>query len=424
MRFFMAQIPRGTRDFLPDEMQKRTYLREVFEKVFCSFGYREVQTPTFEQLELFTAKSGEGIIDELYDFVDKGDRKLALRPELTAPVMRMYVDSLQMEPKPLKLFYFGNCFRYDRPQKGRYREFWQLGCELIGTESECAIAELIALAYSSLKAAGLKKIELNIGDLKIIKALFRRLGLSDEQVKYVMPLLDKECFDDVRTYLLEQDFSESEVGVVVEALQSSDMKMLKEFLIKDDEAIAELEFVESVLKILKDDFAVEEFSVRMSIVRGLDYYSGVVFEIHAPVLGAEKQICGGGMYELVSLFGGRETPTSGFAIGFDRSLLALESEGFEFPISGLDVYVIPVGAEMISPCISLVHSLRLKGLCVDFDMMNRGVGKALKYANTKNAKKVLILGPRELEEGVVTMRNMADGAQSSVPLDAVYSSLS
>ena len=424
MRLLMAQIPRGTRDFLPDEMQKRSYLKKAFEEVFCSFGYSKVQTPTFEQLELFTAKSGEGIIDELYDFVDKGNRKLALRPELTAPVMRMYVDSLQMEPKPLKLYYFGNCFRYDRPQKGRYREFWQLGCELIGSESKCAIAELIALAYYALSGAGLKKIELNICDLKIIKALFKKLGLLEDQIKYVMPLIDKECFDDVCSYLLEQGFSESDVHLMVNALKESDITMLREFLSNDTEALSELDFVESVLKSLKEDFSVDDFSLRMSIVRGLDYYSGVVFEIHAPVLGAEKQICGGGMYELVSLFGGRPTPTSGFAIGFDRSLLALESEGFEFPSSSLDVYVIPVGSEMISPCLSLVHSLRCKGLSVDFDMMNRGVGKALKYANAKKAKKALILGPREFEEGVVTLRNMADGAQSSFSLDDVYSSLS
>ncbi len=424
MRLLMAQIPRGTRDFLPDEMQKRSYLKKVFEEVFCSFGYSEVQTPTFEQLELFTAKSGEGIIDELYDFVDKGNRKLALRPELTAPVMRMYVDSMQMEPKPLKLYYFGNCFRYDRPQKGRYREFWQLGCELIGSDSTCAIAELIALAYCAISAAGLKQIELNIGDLKIIKALFKKLGLLENQVHYVMPLIDKECFDDVSTYLLEQGFSESDVNLMVDALKKSDISMLRDFLSDDVEALSELDFVESVLKLLKEDFSIDDFSLRMSIVRGLDYYSGVVFEIHAPVLGAEKQICGGGMYELVSLFGGRPTPTSGFAIGFDRSLLALESEGFVFPSSSLDVYVIPVGSEMISPCLSLVHSLRSKGLSVDFDMMNRGVGKALKYANAKKAKKALILGPREFEEGIVTVRNMINGDQSTASLDDVYSSLS
>ena len=119
----MYQVPRGTRDFTPDEMQKRRYVEECMRNTFQKFGYKEIQTPTFETLELFTAKSGETIVNELYSFTDKSGRELALRPELTAPVMRFYVDKLQMEPKPLKLFYFGNCFRYDRPQKGRYREF-------------------------------------------------------------------------------------------------------------------------------------------------------------------------------------------------------------------------------------------------------------------------------------------------------------
>ena len=144
----MFQIPRGTRDFTSDDMNKRRYVEKIMKSTFQRFGYREIQTPTFENLELFTAKSGEGIIDEIYSFKDKGGRELALRPELTAPVMRFYVEKLQMEPKPLKLYYFGSCFRYDRPQKGRYREFTQAGCEIIGTDSPEANAELIAMSFT------------------------------------------------------------------------------------------------------------------------------------------------------------------------------------------------------------------------------------------------------------------------------------
>ena len=152
----MFKLPRGTRDFTSEEMQKRRYIEEVIRKTFDTFGYQEVQTPTFETLELFTAKSGESIVEELYSFTDKGGRNLTLRPELTAPVMRLYVDKLQMEPKPLKLYYFGSCYRYDRPQKGRYREFKQAGCEIIGTSTPEAYAELIALAYKILENTGVK----------------------------------------------------------------------------------------------------------------------------------------------------------------------------------------------------------------------------------------------------------------------------
>ena len=143
MSLLMVQVPRGTRDFIPDEMHKRRYLEHNMAKTFTSFGFGEMQTPTFENLELFTAKSGESIINELYTFTDKGGRELALRPELTAPVIRCYVERLQMEPKPLKLFYFGNCYRYDRPQKGRYREFQQAGCEIIGVDTCVSSAELL-----------------------------------------------------------------------------------------------------------------------------------------------------------------------------------------------------------------------------------------------------------------------------------------
>jgi len=196
-------IPRGTRDFTPEEMQKRRYLEKCMRDTFNSFGYGEVQTPMFEHLDLFTAKSGEGIIDEIYSFQDKGGRNLALRPELTAPVMRFYVEKMQMEPKPLKLFYFGNCFRYDRPQKGRYREFMQAGCELIGTDTPEAQAELVAMAYKILVNAGLKDITLSIGNLNILSVLFEKLGLSKENQKYLIPLIDKSQFEGVYDALVD-----------------------------------------------------------------------------------------------------------------------------------------------------------------------------------------------------------------------------
>ena len=197
----MFQLPRGTRDFTPEETEKRRYVEENMLSTFKSFGYKEIQTPTFETLELFTAKSGDLIIDEIYAFSDKGGRELALRPELTAPVIRFYVEKMQMEPKPLKFFYFGNCFRYDRPQKGRYREFWQAGCEIVGTNTPEAYAELVAMAYTILKNVGLKNIKLNIGNLNIINSTFTQLGLSKDDQKILLPLIDKSQFDDVFSLL-------------------------------------------------------------------------------------------------------------------------------------------------------------------------------------------------------------------------------
>ena len=199
----MYQIPRGTRDFTSPEMKKRLLVEYKIRSTFKKFGYNEVQTPVFETLELFTAKSGEAIINEIYSFKDKSGRDLALRPELTAPVIRMYINKLQMEPKPLKLFYFGNCYRYDRPQKGRYREFMQAGCELIGVDTTEAHAELIAMGYKILENIGLKNIHLNIGNLNILSAIFKKIDINNDKQKYLIPLIDKSMFEEIHSALID-----------------------------------------------------------------------------------------------------------------------------------------------------------------------------------------------------------------------------
>ncbi len=419
----MFQLPRGTRDFTPEETEKRRYVEENMLSTFKSFGYKEIQTPTFETLELFTAKSGDLIIDEIYAFSDKGGRELALRPELTAPVMRFYVEKMQMEPKPLKLFYFGNCFRYDRPQKGRYREFWQAGCEIVGTNTPEAYAELVAMAYTILKNVGLKNIKLNIGNLNIINSTFTQLGLSKDDQKKLLPLIDKSQFDDIFSLLPDLGITNDSAKKFTDMLQTSDINKIKEFFKEDTPAIDELSNMEKILDLLKSSFNVKDFQIKMSIVRGLDYYKGLVFEIDAPVLGAEKQLCGGGAYDLVTLFGGRETPTAGFAVGFDRTILALETEQFAFPSLKTDVYIIPLSKEMIGKSIEIAQNLRKEGILTDLDLLRRGIGKSLKYANSKNVEKVIIIGPKELENDSVTLRDMKAGDQEVVKIADIVSKL-
>ena len=376
----MAQIPRGTRDFIPEEMQKRRYLQQRMEATFRGYGYGEIQTPTFETLELFTAKSGASIIDELYNFTDKGGRELALRPELTAPVIRCYIERLQMAPKPLKVFYFGNCFRYDRPQKGRYREFWQAGCELIGTDTPEAHAELVALAYTILKNIGLQNIVLNIGNLHVINAMFEKLRITDAVKKDVLPFIDKSQYEDLFSALRANDISQQDAEAFLEILQTPDLDKIMAYVHGQAQAEAELARLRGILELLKTSFGIADPRVKIGIVRGLDYYKGLVFEIEAPVLGAEKQLCGGGDYELVSLFGGTPVPQAGFAIGCDRALLALETEQFTFPQPSLDVFIVPVTETTIPLALSVASQLRARGLTVDLDLLRRGIGKSLKYA--------------------------------------------
>ncbi len=413
----MFQKPRGTRDFTPEIMQKREYLEANMKKVFQKYGYKQIQTPTFEKLDLFTKKSGEEIIEEIYSFEDKGGRKLALRPELTAPVIRFYVEKLQMEPKPLKLFYFGDCYRYDRPQKGRYREFRQAGCELIGTNSPIAIAELISMAYKIIENAGLKNMKLNIGNLKILSIIFKKLKLKDEQIKYITPLIDKEMFEELYDAMQDFNIDNKNVTNFIEILKTPDFEKIKKYIGSDSQD--EIERFEKIINLIKDLFKIKNFQIKLGIVRGLDYYDGVVFEIEAPSLGAEKQICGGGEYNLVELFGGRNTNSSGFAIGFDRVLLALETEDYCFPSNYIEAFVIPVTDENIEKAMQITENIRKNNISIDMDLNNKGMSKSLKYASSINAKKAIIVGPRELEQNKVTVRDMKTGEQKEVKIDKI-----
>ncbi len=415
----MFKIPRGTRDFTPEEMQKHKFVEEVMRNTFILFGYKEIQTPTFENLELFTAKSGETIIEELYTFTDKGGRELALRPELTAPVIRFYIDKLQMEPKPLKLFYFGNCYRYDRPQRGRYREFKQAGCEIIGTDTTEAYAELIAMAYKILENVGIKNLKLNIGNLSILSSIFNRFNLSKDQKKYITPLIDKLLFQDVFAALKDFKIKNEDASNLIEILKTSDIKKF-ENLLNDTASKKELIDLKKITDTLEGLFGIKNFQIKLSIVRGIDYYKGLVFEIEAPSLGAEKQLCGGGAYELIPLFGGKDTPTAGFAIGFDRTILALEQENYPFPASKLNVFIIPVNEDMISKSLEITQNLRKQSIPTDVDLLRRGLSKSLKYASSINTKKAIIVGPKELEQDSVTIRDMETGKQEIVKIKNIH----
>ncbi|MCD6331021.1 MAG: histidine--tRNA ligase [Thermoplasmata archaeon] len=397
----MISKPRGTRDFTPEEMRKRRWLENKMRRVFELYGYEEIATPTIEHLELFTIKSGEEIIEETYAFEDKSGRKLALRPELTAPVMRFYIEKFQMEPKPIKFYYFANCFRYDRPQKGRYREFWQFGCELIGTDKPEAMAELIAMAYHVLEEAGLRNIILRIGNLDILRKFLDELGANDASI---MRLIDKKDFDSLKEKI--DEFEKFQGFIERKSLDGLEYK--------------EVERMEEILKFL-DEFSVP-YNLDLSIARGLDYYIGIVFEIDAPKLGAEKQICGGGEYNLIPLLGGKATPTSGFAIGFDRVLLALEMEGIEFSEKEKPVYIAYMQG-MIKEAIKIAKMLRKNGVKVEMDLMRRSISKSLDYANKKGIEKVIIVAPDEWNRGNVILKDMEKGKQREVNIKNILKEL-
>jgi histidyl-tRNA synthetase len=413
--------PRGTRDFLPDEVEKRRYVEEVMRRTFERFGYREIQTPVFEKLELITAKSGEDIRERLYHFKDKSGRDLALRPELTAPVMRLYVNELQVKPKPLKLYYFGNCFRYERPQAGRYREFWQAGVELIGTGYPEADAEVIALAVEALKNLGLKEFETHVGHIGILRKILEENGIGEVDQNIVMGVIDKGEEEALVTLLETLGLSKESKGLILDILKlvggEEVMQKARKMLKGKTEALEELRKLEDVLEILKS-FKVD-CKINLGIARGLDYYTGVVFEIYSEKLGAQKQICGGGSYTLAEVFGGEPVPTSGFSYGFDRVLLALKAE--KVPLGErkkTEYLIVPTSHELLPKAIEISRRLR-KGSPCEIDLMRRRLGKALAYADSKGIPFVIIVGDEELKRGKVVLKDMKTGEQEEVGLEEI-----
>ena len=389
--------PRGTRDFLPEEMEKRRELEKIFREVAELFGYREIQTPTFEHLELFTIKSGEEIIKEIYAFKDKGGRDLALRPELTAPVMRMFVNECSHLPKPLRFYYFSNCFRYERPQKGRYREFWQFGAELIGSNSPEAEAEVILLSYRMLERAGVS-FELSIGDVNLLRYVLRDIPEKEA----AMRLIDKEEFEALKRLLAKYDM----VEIYETILQFREIKNVEEA-----EEVIDYDFshLKKICEIL-DELGLRYF-VDFTVARGLDYYTGTVFEYYAEGLGAQKQVCGGGSYRLAKLFGGEDVPGTGFAIGFDRVMeLFVKSPKYEPP-------VVVVSLVESKEAFKIAERLRENGVKVVVDVMGRSLKKQMSFANDISAEYAVIIGKKELESGVFSVKDLVTGKQKSVSFE-------
>jgi histidyl-tRNA synthetase len=401
----MIQRPRGTRDFGPSEMETRRYFESMMRSICLAHGFREVQTPIFEHTELFTTKSGPGIVEEIYAFKDKGDREICLRPELTAPVIRFFINDLTNYPRPLKLFYFGPCFRYERPQAGRFREFYQFGAEVIGSPTPEMDAEVIGLAASILERTGLQDYRIRIGHIGILKSLLQGSGVEGSAALPILQKLDKKLYDEAIPLMKLAGMPEEAIERVVQTTKiTGPVSVLKDYQGETRR------YLEEVFEILQH-YGFRNLQVDLGVVRGLAYYTGIVFEVDAPKLGAEKQICGGGAYSLSELFGGEKVHSTGFGIGFDRTLIALEKEGALPKMACLQAYVIPAGDSTRRKAYEITAMLRKGGLSADMDLMRRNMGKNFKYADSVGAENVIIVGEKELETGSVNVRNMRTGEQ-------------
>lgn len=394
-------------------MAQRRHAEQTLRGVFGTYGFHEIQTPVFEELELFTAKSGDGIISELYNFQDKGERHMTLRPELTAPVMRMYFQDHAFDPKPIKWCYFGACYRYDRPQEGRYREFWQFGCEQIGAGTPLAYAELIALAASCFDALGLRDIEIRVGHVAILRAAVDTFGYDDETRGAFMRAIDKEDREAMAQIATDKGGCEAALDRLFLLMDAPNVAAAKAAMDDELDAFADLDETLALL----DAFGVD-VTLNLGIARGLDYYTGVVFEAHCKELEAQSQLLGGGGYDLSAIFGGQPTPTMGFGLGFDRALVALEKQGqTAIGIPGPTVFLGALSDPARKAIAPIAATLRQQGVAVELDIAGRKPNKMAAAANQLGAQFLAFVGDRDLESGAVQVKHLADGEQHDVPLD-------
>lgn len=410
------QRPKGTVDILPSESGKWQFVEATMRRVFATYRFSEIRTPLFEHYEVISRSVGDTtdiVTKEMYDFYDKGDRHVTLRPEGTAPVVRSYVENKKFAPevqKPFKVYYTGSMFRYERPQAGRLREFHQIGVENFGSKNPATDVETIAMAKAFFDQVGVKNIKLVINSLGDSET---RERYREALIAYLEQHLDN-LSDDSKRRLHENPLR------VLDSKDKQDIAIVKDapsildFL--TDASQQHLTDVKTMLESLNIAYTIDQ-----NMVRGLDYYNDTIFEFMTEIKGKELTICGGGRYDsLVSYFGGPETPGFGFGIGVDRLLLILEEQGAPLPVAKpLDVYVVVLGASDNVAALKLVQSLRDQGYAVERDVLNRKIKQQFKSAEEFGAKVIITLGESEVETGEIVVKNNATRAEVKTTLSEI-----
>ncbi len=410
----MINIPKGTKDVLPAQSYKWQFVEDCARRVARQFNIREVRTPVFEHTELFARGVGDTtdiVNKEMYTFVDKGGRSVTLKPEGTAGVARMFIENgLASSPLPMKSFYIAPCYRYERPQAGRLREFHQFGVEVYGSPAPAADAEVIFAASSFLKELGINdtRLELNSIGCKTCRASYNA-ALKE----YFRPHIGEMCatcrerFD--KNPLRMLDCKEDGCKKI-----AAGAPKILDYLCPDCAS-----HFESVKNLLAAQGI--EFVVNPNIVRGLDYYTRTVFEFVSTSIGAQGTVCAGGRYDgLIAELGGPQTPAVGFAAGLERLILLMENTSVPFPAAPVpDIYIAGMDDESRAKAFALAGQLRSQDVSAECDLMERSVKAQLKYADKLGATFVAVIGENELKEGAVNVKKMADGSSQNVPFDGL-----
>jgi histidyl-tRNA synthetase len=410
------QAPKGVSEYVPPQSRKFESVREALLAPAKSAGYELIELPVFEDTELFTRGVGEStdvVSKEMYTFEDRGGRSITLRPEGTAGVMRAVIEhGLDRGQLPAKLYYTGAFFRAERPQAGRYRQFYQVGIEAIGIQDSALDAEVIAIADAGFKAIGLKKYRLEVtslGDAQSrakhrvdLVAFIEKLDL-DEATKVRASINPLRLFDDKREEVKKQ---------------MDKAPLLLDYL--SEESRKDFESVQKHLKALG-----VEFTVNPRMVRGLDYYTGTTFEFVHELLGAQSGIGGGGRYDgLMSELGGQELSGIGFGLGIDRCVLAADAEGISFDQEfASDLFIIPLGEESKTAALTIAQQIRSSGFRVEISFGDRALKGSMKAADKSGAAYVIVLGESEISSGTVELKEMSTGKTSSVTLTSLQKHL-
>ena len=408
----ITKAPRGTQDFTPDQSARMRYIEDTLMRIAGLHGFGEIRTPTFEHTELFVRSVGDTtdvVQKEMYTFEDKKGRSITLKPEGTAGAVRAALErGLLAEALPLKLSYITPCFRYEKAQAGRYREFHQFGVELLGAQSSAADAEVIGLVQEALDTLGVTEIRLFINSI----------GCPNCRPKFQQALKDyysahydelcPTCQDRLeRNPLRILDCKEEHCHELAERAP-----IVLDYLCDEcQEHFAELQERLQAMGIA--------FEVDPTIVRGLDYYTKTVFEFKTGTIGAQGTVCGGGRYDgLVELMGGQKQPAVGFAIGLERLKLVMEACGAPMPEEPrCDIALIPLGAKASVRCSAMAADLRTDGFYAETDLMNRSLKAQLKYANKIGARYTMVIGDSELEAGKARLKDMDSGEEQEVAFD-------
>ena len=410
----MITKPKGCHDIYGMEAKKWKYVSDLIDSVCEKYNYDFIRTPIFESSELFHRGVGETtdiVTKETYDFVDRGDRKMTLRPEGTAGVVRSYIENkMYGDPQPIKLYYNGTMYRYERPQSGRDRELTQFGVEVIGSDDPMIDAEVISIAVNIYKLVGLKGIKVNINSLGDSES---RNNYREALIKYFTPYIDQMC-DDCKNRLEKNPLRILDCKVDANSDIMKNAPKITDYL--NEESRARFEQVQKYLSLMDIDYVVNP-----SIVRGLDYYDHTVFEVEATVegFGSQNVLGAGGRYSnLVKQLGGPDVPGIGFASGLGRLMLAIEKEQIALPVSNsIDAFVMYVSDTEKQYATTLVQELRMNGFKVDTEYTGRSLKSQFKQAERLNSKIFIILNDEDLKNNVIKVKNSETKEEQLVELD-------